>query len=1051
MLAFSRSDSLTFSNAVSGSGSVDHARPRHARPRRLDTYTGGTTISGGTLQLGNAAALGSTSGAATVSSGVLDLHGYSLGVGGLSGAGTVNNLSGAGTYTLTVGNGNANGTFSGAIKNTVGTIALTKTGTGTLTLAGSDTYSGGTTLSAGQLNINHASALGTGTFTISGGTIGNTSGAAITLSTNNAQNWNSDFTFAGTNDLNLGTGAVTMSSSRTVTVASNTLTVGGAISGSGDSLTKAGTGTLTLAGSDTYSGGTTLSAGQLNINAASALATGTFTISGGTIGNTSGTAITLSTNNAQNWNSDFTFAGTNDLNLGTGAVTMSSSRTVTVASNNLTVGGVISDSGSGYSLTKAGAGALTLAGSSTYTGPTTISGGTLQIGAGGAAGSIDGTSGITDNATLAFSRSDSITFSKVISGSGNVAMLGPGTLVLGGSNTYTGGTTLSAGQLNVNNAFGLSTGTLTIAGGTLGNASGAAVTLSTNNAQIWSGNFTFAGANDLNLGAGAVALNGSRTVTVASGNLFVAGAIGGSGGSLTKAGSGTLTLGGANTYGGATVVSGGTLQLAPAAAPVPVGNASFETPQIGLGSWSKAYQSDSQTLLSAGTWNFSGYAGIAANGAPFMSANAPDGVQAGLLQSTETYSPSDSSCHNGVMTQVVNFSMSDSYVVSFEESERSGSSNDVQVLFDGTPLGGAYTGSAGSWTLQSTPGFVATAGTHTLTFVGYDSSNSGDNSALIDLVTITGTSFTNILPVATPVSVGPGATLNLSGNNQQVASLSDSTAGSGGTVVNSNTSVVSTLTLSATGGTTTFSGVIAGGAGLGTINLVMSGSGVQVLAGPNTFTGPTTLSGGTLQLDHADAVQYSTVNVGVDNGLAFGAGVGAFNVGGLAGRGSVALTDVLGGPVTLYAGGNNANTSYGGSLGGAGGLTKTGSGTLTLTGTSVYAGLTSVTAGTLQLVAPVAAALLVHFGFSGTVGAAVPTGAGAVLDASGSGNNGTMSGAGATFVAGRFAQGINLGGQYLTVPASPTFDDLTAWTDSIWVNLSTAGNPGSAPRGVPQL
>ena len=534
----------------------------------------------------------------------------------LSGAGTVNNLSGAGTYTLTVGNGNANSSFAAPSRTPSARSRLTKTGTGTLTLAGSDTYSGGTTLSAGQLNIDHASALGTGTFTISGGAIGNTSGSAITLSTNNAQNWNSGFTFAGTNDLNLGAGAVTMSSSRTVTVSSNTLTVGGAISGSGDSLTKAGAGTLTLAGSDTYSGGTTLSAGQLNINAASALATGTFTISGGTIGNTSGTAITLSTNNAQNWNSDFTFAGTNDLNLGTGAVTMSSSRTVTVASNNLTVAGVISDSGSGYSLTKAGAGVLTLAGSSTYTGPTTISGGTLQIGAGGAAGSIDGTSGITDNATLAFSRSDSITFSKVISGSGNVAMLGPGTLVLGGSNTYTGGTTLSAGQLNVNNAFGLSTGTLTIAGGTLGNASGAAVTLSTNNAQIWSGNFTFAGTNDLNLGAGAVALNGSRTVTVASANLFVAGAIGGSGGSLTKAGSGTLTLGGANTYGGATVVSGGTLQLAPAAAPVPVGNASFETPQIGLGSWSKAYQSDSQTLLSAGAWNFSGYAGIAANGAP---------------------------------------------------------------------------------------------------------------------------------------------------------------------------------------------------------------------------------------------------------------------------------------------------------------------------------------------------------------------------------------------------------------------------------------------------
>ena len=81
-----------------------------------------------------------------------------------------------------------------------------------------------------------------------------------------------------------------MSSSRTVTVASNNLTVGGTISGSGYSLTKVGTGTLTLGGANTYSGGTTLSAGQLNLNNASALGTGALTISGGTIGNTSGSA-----------------------------------------------------------------------------------------------------------------------------------------------------------------------------------------------------------------------------------------------------------------------------------------------------------------------------------------------------------------------------------------------------------------------------------------------------------------------------------------------------------------------------------------------------------------------------------------------------------------------------------------------------------------------------------------------------------------------------------------------------------------------------------------
>ena len=195
--------------AISGSGNVAMLGPGTLILSASDTYSGGTTVGGGTLQLGNAAAFGSTSGGrGGLQRRHLDLHGYSLGVGALSGAGTINNLSGASTYTLTVGNGNASGTFSGAIQNTTGTIALTKTGTGTLVLAGSDTYSGGTTLSAGQLNINNASALGTGALTISGGTIGNTSGAAITLSTNNAQTWGGNFTFAGTNDLNLGTGAV---------------------------------------------------------------------------------------------------------------------------------------------------------------------------------------------------------------------------------------------------------------------------------------------------------------------------------------------------------------------------------------------------------------------------------------------------------------------------------------------------------------------------------------------------------------------------------------------------------------------------------------------------------------------------------------------------------------------------------------------------------------------------------------------------------------------------------------------------------------------------
>src|SRR5208282_5094052 len=109
------------------------------------------TISGGTLQMGNAAALGPTSSNLAVSSGAtLDLHGYSIGVGGLSGAGVIDNLSGTGSCTLTVGNGNASGVFSGTIQDTPSALALAKTGSGALTLGGADAYTGGTILSAGQ-------------------------------------------------------------------------------------------------------------------------------------------------------------------------------------------------------------------------------------------------------------------------------------------------------------------------------------------------------------------------------------------------------------------------------------------------------------------------------------------------------------------------------------------------------------------------------------------------------------------------------------------------------------------------------------------------------------------------------------------------------------------------------------------------------------------------------------------------------------------------------------------------------------------------------------
>ena len=171
--------------------------------------------------------------------------------GGLSYAGTI-----AGPMGLVKLGANAlllsgNNTYAGST-----TVAA-----GILTLSGSVTSAGNTNLLGGQLDINNPNALGSGTLTITGGSLDNTSGGSITLATNNAQAWTGDFTFLGSNPLNLGTGSVTLAANRQVTVAVNSLTVGGNITG-GYGLTVAGSGSLILGGSNTYTGATTVNSGH---------------------------------------------------------------------------------------------------------------------------------------------------------------------------------------------------------------------------------------------------------------------------------------------------------------------------------------------------------------------------------------------------------------------------------------------------------------------------------------------------------------------------------------------------------------------------------------------------------------------------------------------------------------------------------------------------------------------------------------------------------------------------------------------------------------------
>ena len=212
----------------------------------------------------------------------LDLNGLNASVTSLTGSGIVDTTAtNAGappiTPTLTINN-SSDIIPSTIITNSAGVLSVVKNGAGALTLTNANGYTGSTILNSGTLNINAASALGTGgPLIINGGIIDNTSGAAVTVINNKAEAWSGDFTFAGTANLSFGTGGVTLASPGTnlvVTVNSNTLSAGvltGTASAAGfglSGLTKAGAGTLLIGNSGNASplnGPLTLLAGKVQM------------------------------------------------------------------------------------------------------------------------------------------------------------------------------------------------------------------------------------------------------------------------------------------------------------------------------------------------------------------------------------------------------------------------------------------------------------------------------------------------------------------------------------------------------------------------------------------------------------------------------------------------------------------------------------------------------------------------------------------------------------------------------------------------------------------
>lgn len=414
---------------------------------------------------------------------------------------------------------------------------LTKNGAGTLTLSNANTYSGGTTVSAGRIEVTNNTALGSGAVSIA-------AGANVLLNANSLTIAN-DFTLNGTTSGGAlvsgdrpGGNVTTLSGTIILAASSNIaswwndkqLTLSGKITGSGsltfDRATALGDpvgGKFLISGAtNDYTGSTTVngkSGGNaiLQLGAANALPTGT--------------TLTLNDANLSLLGFNQTLGGL-VASTTTSQIVNGNATAVTLTVNNAAantfasvLGGFGTDENN-FALTKGGAGTLTLSGANTYTGATTISAGTLQLGDGGTTGTLSTSSTIMNNGTFTINRSDAVAqgtdFSgSVITGTGGLTQTGAGVTTLTVANTYSGATTVSAGTLLANNTTGSATGSGNVTvqtGARLGGSGLVGLVTGTQNITVNSGGFLGIGntgdivGDDLGLltsGVGVITFNGT--------------------------------------------------------------------------------------------------------------------------------------------------------------------------------------------------------------------------------------------------------------------------------------------------------------------------------------------------------------------------------------------------------------------------------------------------------------------------------------------------------------------------------------------------------------
>ncbi len=872
--------SFTASGGVAGSGIgiVKTGAGKMTLSGTGVTYTGTSTVSAGTFELNGTTAFASPVTFDAGSTGTLQLASAAITIPSLTTADTVAaNVfiqPAAGVNAVLTLNHSSNIAFGGSFRdNGANTIGFVKNGTGSLTLNNASTHTGGVTLGGGTLILGNAGALGLGTFSISAGTTLDSSVADLVLTTNSPVAINGNFTFTGTNSLNLGTGAVTLGTTgtRSITVPNQTLTIGGSIGNSIVGLTKLGAGTLVLSGTNLYSGRTTLAEGTIQANSARALGNGSVvTFSGGTLQFTANSTIT-----AFGLFKDSASAMKFDTNGQSVALTS------------------FIDSTNTAGLIKLGAGTLALTADNFYTGTTTISTGTLQFGNGGTAGSVSAASPISLSAAtvLQFNRSNLVFVGNAISGSGSMVQAGEGTAVITGANTgFTGTTTVSAGTLIAKNANSLGnnvgTNNVSVVGGAL-------AYIPTSNTQLLIG-----GTMTLTGGSGT-AIGGTLGSSLTGARINVAGNITATGSTATDTaipvniyGVNGLTTGATGIY---TLLHGG-------------GGSNLNVPDYVLGT---VYNNTNFTVNGLVTTSATDLQVDIVSATPLTTAYW-SGTPAPIRGVSDVWSAS-----NGVDTS----NWIDSPTTFTTQALVPGPNTDVWISADSTYVN----------THPNSTVLGSNMSIKSLHIVDNDTTNFFGLRLLADGNTLTigtgGITVDSFFPEVPASVIAPNVVLgaNQAWNNNSANSL-------------------------------TVSGVVSGA-----FSLSVGGTGTLVLSGANTYSGGTTLSAGTLSLGNASALgtgaltitggalastlsnlvnaNNNALNINADfafngaNNLDFG--TGAITLGGVGARIITVNTGL-----TLTLDGSIAATAVG--------ITKAGAGTLVLGGNNLYTGLTTINAGTLR-------------------------------------------------------------------------------------------------------